>query len=340
MKKLYFTFLTILSGLTVSIAQTLTATNHNPVLGEVYKTTDASTVGVTPGGTGSGQTWNFSSVTIGTINTTYSVVTAAATLSASLYPSSNVATSTGTFNSFYSTSTNDYKYWGGNLTIGAFNIVLNYGSPALYAKYPMSLNSSTTAAVSGSISASGNNGTFTGNSSVVADGTGTLVLPGRTFNSVIRVANTQTLNFTLIVPGTVTQIVYEYYDPTKSKIPLFTINSSTITSALGTSTQVAVSVNADYLQVGIKEQTKEVADLNIFPNPAKSNFNIRLTNENADAVSYEIINAIGQTVRVENLASLKGESQYSIDSNNLESGIYFVKVKVGEAISVKKITIQ
>lgn len=322
-------------------AQTLTATNHNPVIGEIIKTTDVSTISVIPGGAGTGQTWNFSSVTIGSISTTNTVVTAASTGSASSYPSAGLAVSGGTNNSFYSTSSTDYKYWGGNLTIGPINLILTYTSSAVNAVYPMSYNVTNSVNIGGNINVSGNLGTFTGNSNIEADGTGTLVLPGRTFNNVIRVKNTQNISFNLLVAGTVTQISYEYYEPTLSKSPLFSIASSTLSSiAFGTSTQVAVYVNSDYLQVGINEQTKEISNLNLFPNPAKSNFNISLTNENAEPVSYEIINAIGQTVRNEKLSASKGESLYSIEATAIESGIYFIKVTVGNAVSVKKLTIQ
>ena len=106
------------------------------------------------------------------------------------------------------------------------------------------------------------------------------------------------------------------------------------------SSQSLVTINSDYLQVGIKEQSKEVASLNIFPNPAKSAFNISLTNEKADGVNYEIMNALGQTVKKETLSTEKGEVNYAIDISNIPSGVYFVKVNVGNATSVKKLTIQ
>lgn len=346
MKKLYFTLLSILSGLAFVTAQTLTVTNHAPTVGDIIKTTDASTAGVLPGGNGAGQNWNYSSITIGSANMTYSVVTAASTGSLSSFGSSSVSVSTGTTNSFYSSSPTEHKYWGGNLVLGGLNAILTYTSAAVYAKYPMSLNTNTTATVGGTLTAASNNGSFNGTSTVSASGTGTLQLPGRTFNNVIKVTTTQILYYSVsVITGTVVQVVNEYYDPMLSKAPLFTINQSTIASIVvmppvQTSTQVATFVNTDYMMVGVKEQSKEISNLNIYPNPSKSNFNISLTNENAEVISYEMINVLGQSVRKETLGNNKGEVKYNIETSGIEAGVYFVKVNAGNATSVKKITIQ
>ncbi len=341
MKKLYFTILSAIFCLGAN-AQTLTATNHLPTLGDLYRTTDASSLSLNAGPGGAGQTWNYTSATIGTTTTTYSVVTVASTGSTGSYPSADRAVQSATnSNSFYSYTGSNYNYYGGNLQVGAFALTFTYTSPATLFQYPMSLNSSVSNTVAGNINLSGNNGTYTGFNNTIADATGTLVLTGRTFTNVIRVVNTQTLNANIIVPVVVTQKLYEYYAISVSKSPIFSIATSTIASSLGTpSTQTFVTVNADYLFVGINENTKEVSDLNLYPNPAKTNFTLSFTNANAENASCEIMNAIGQTVRKESISSEKGLVKHNVNIENLESGIYFVKVMVGNSSSVKKITIQ
>lgn len=337
MKKIYLSIFTAISVIFSSNAQTLTATNHNPLLGEIIKTTECSTTAINPGTSGTNQTYNFGAITIGTVNLTNTVVTSASTGSAASYPSSSVAISSGTNNSYYTPTTTDLKFWGGNMTIGALNVVLTYTSNAVYAVYPMAYNTTNTVSVGGGINVSGNNGTFTGISSIVADGTGTLVLPGRTFNNILRVKNVQNLNFNLIVSGTVNQILYEYYDPTLSKNPILTVTNSTLASiAFGTSTLVAVTVNTDYLQVGVKESLKELTGVNIFPNPANTNVNIQLNGDINEAVNLEIINAIGQNVRKEILTNKSN----LVNVSELPSGIYFFKMSAGNAVTVKKITIE
>ena len=65
-----------------------------------------------------------------------------------------------------------------------------------------------------------------------------------------------------------------------------------------------------------------------------------MNNENAEVISYEMINVLGQIVRKENLGNSKGEVKFNIETSGIESGVYFVKVYAGNATSVKKITIQ
>lgn len=351
MKKLYFTLLTILSGLTITTAQTLTATNHAPAVGDSYSRTQLDSTGANSLAniTGSSAVWSFTTpitrtVTAGWYNALNTYTNGSAVNTSTLvYPTSSIAMYNTNEKSFFTTSASDLKFWGGKITIASIGADFVLSAGVIRATYPMVFGSSVTTPVfTGTISSSFTSGSISNGTAVVTyDGKGTLNLPGRTFNNVVRLKTRTYFDYSAGIIGTVTFENYDYYDLNISKHPILTVAASTITSSFGPpSAQFYAYVNKDYMQVGINEPIKEVSNLNIFPNPANSNFNISLTNNNADAVSYEIINAIGQTVRVENLASLKGESQYSIDSNNLESGIYFVKVKVGEAISVKKITIQ
>lgn len=346
MKKLYFTLLSLFAGITISNAQLLLQSNHAPALGDKFRTTDCSTLGVSPGSGGSGNSWNFSSVAINTTVTDYTVVSVPSSSAAS-YPSASVAVQTGTTSnySFYSSSSNSLLYWGGNIVVGTYNIVLTFTSASVYAKYPMSFNTTTTSIVGGNLDALGNSGTFTGTCNTTADGTGTLTLPARTFNNVMRVVTTTTLNFTVpAVAGAGSVIItnYEFFSA-ESKSPLFSVVNSNIniTSPIPTSqSDNVVTINSDYQYVGIAENSKEVTDLNLFPNPANGNFNLVFVNENASEVTIEISNSIGQTVKKENLSNTKGVVSHSVDITNLKPGIYFVKVNAGAKSSIKKLTIQ
>jgi len=128
MKKLYFTILSAMLGLAVN-AQTLAITNHSLVIGDIFKTRQCDSTGISPGGTGSAQTWNFAALNTRTASASmnYTVVTVASTGSATSYPSAGLATSPGANNnSFYSYNGNDYNYYGGNLTIGPVALTFTY----------------------------------------------------------------------------------------------------------------------------------------------------------------------------------------------------------------------
>jgi len=71
----------------------------------------------------------------------------------------------------------------------------------------------------------------------------------------------------------------------------------------------------------IQKATLHGSDIKIYPNPAKHLININLPS-NGD-FTVEILNFTGQTIT-------KHENQNQIDISKLASGLYFVKVKLGE----------
>lgn len=73
---------------------------------------------------------------------------------------------------------------------------------------------------------------------------------------------------------------------------------------------------------------------NVFPNPANTFFNIELT-ERTD-FSYELVNAIGQTVQAQNYTD---EYSATVNTENLAKGVYFLNLKAGDKSSTMKITI-
>ncbi len=167
------------------------------------------------------------------------------------------------------------------------------------------------------------------------------MLPGGyNFNSVLKVTAATTMTFTTTFGnGTYIQNKYDYYAPA-SKYPLMSITNETITSALGTTTETVALINNNYT-MGLKESANtSLANVTVYPNPAKDNINLNFVNENAEAVSYQIINVIGQTVREQNIPSAKGETLYNVSLSGIESGIYFIKLTVGNKTAVNKITVQ
>lgn len=341
MKKIYSLFAAAICISSLN-AQTLTQANHAPIVGDMFQTINCTTVGVNPGGNGAGQTWNFSALTVLTTTTTNNGVTVASTGSASTYPSANVAVSIGTgTNAFYSSTASSLLYWGGDIKVGGQNIIMAYTSPAPYAAYPMTLGTTTSSNVVGTNTSIVGAGTFTGTSMVTGAGTGTLMLPGGyNFNSVLKVVTSATLAFTTpFGSGMYYNNRYDYYAAT-SKYALFSISNETITSGAGTTTETLVAINSNYT-LGMKESASEqLSNVTVYPNPAKDNININFNNENAENASYEIVNVLGQTVRTQNIPVAKGETLYNINLNGFESGIYFVKLSVGNKSSINKITVQ
>lgn len=344
MKKIYLILSVFVAYLTPGISQTVTVSNHQPLIGDSYSriqvdsTGDNSLAAIT----GTNAVWNHTGINSRTLTVVNTYTNRTAVASGSLYPSAAILKQNGPENAFYVTSPTDLKFWGGNVVIMGLTADFVFSTGVTQATYPMNYGDFTnTSSFTGTVISStfGTGSISGGTASVVYDGKGTLNLPGRSFSNVIRIKTRTAFSFTLLVAGSITFENYDYYDLSKSKHPLFSVSASTIVTT-SPSIQYYSYINKDYLQVGINESTKELSSLNVFPNPVKNNFTLSFNNENAVPASCQIINALGQTVRTENFKPENGEVKYKIETAGIEAGIYFVKVMAGNAVSVRKITIE
>ncbi len=320
MKKILLTTFSFLG--IIASAQTITEGNHAPTNNDViFATYQCDSTGITAGGNGSGQSWNYSSLTehLSTLKT-YSTLTS---FNAAYNPA-DVSVGSGPNNTlYYRSATTKLNYFGGDLTIGAFVLNVKYANPAIVALYPMSLNSSTTSITSGSINATAPlalSGTFNGTCNVIADATGTLTLPSKTFANVIRVVTSQTISSTLAGGATVNLLVYDYYSPDNTKAPLFSINTSTISSLLGNSIQTLVNVMQNYNVVGVNETQKSNIELSVFPNPATTVINFSTTSlEATKVIAFDMTGKIVATESIE-----MGKSK--LNTSNLATGVYMYQI--------------
>ncbi len=80
-------------------------------------------------------------------------------------------------------------------------------------------------------------------------------------------------------------------------------------------------------------------DLNVafYPNPSENNTVLSIDTESVGNVTVTIENTIGQGVRTIELLKDNFHFEHSIDLQNLQNGIYIVKVQIGEFISFKRL---
>ena len=101
---------------------TLTKANSEPIIGETYKTNQIDTTNTLPMNvSGTGVTWNFSSVVL---STTVSAFTGSTSSNATYNPANIVVNANTGESSYYLSSANNLKYYGGNIIIA--------GNPANY----------------------------------------------------------------------------------------------------------------------------------------------------------------------------------------------------------------
>jgi hypothetical protein len=86
------------------------------------------------------------------------------------------------------------------------------------------------------------------------------------------------------------------------------------------------------LTTGITEVPQQ-KDFSLFPNPTKSVINISSTINGTVKINYEIVDVLGKTVMTNDHT---GSDKFSVNINELNSGIYFLRLQVNNSIVVKK----
>lgn len=89
--------------------------------------------------------------------------------------------------------------------------------------------------------------------------------------------------------------------------------------------------------VSVEENT--VSDFNIYPNPTNGVANVEFNVASSNNVTVDVINTLGQVVLNNNLGTVSGAQKVNINGNNLESGIYFVNIKIGDKTTTQKLTV-
>jgi hypothetical protein len=92
---------------------------------------------------------------------------------------------------------------------------------------------------------------------------------------------------------------------------------------------------------GVLSMNAQIADATIYPNPVIGQAVIRFTNPEAAAVTVEIMDLTGKTVKtIEAGTRNVGEQTIELDALNLDSGVYMYTLTSGKYIVTKKFTVQ
>lgn len=344
MKKIYTLLFVLSSFAGVLKAQySLTAAANEPVVGDSERRKGFDSTSALANSSGANQIWNFTTLTSNTVPAVTSTYTTPSSVpgytASSVFAGSTVAKTDGTVSSFYKSTPTQFEFLG---TVPSSSLSLSFTNTAVSAIWPVTNSYSNSDPFSGSVKVViliPSTGPFSGTQNVNATGTGTLQLPnGITLNNCLQL--TSNLNGTgsvniLTVTATMTMNTtnYEYYHSSQ-KFPVLTVSYSKTSIKLGATgtptvtNTTQISVNNDVFS-GINEFSLENS-LAIYPNPASDFITVSLNNN--DAI-VEIVNQIGQVIKSEKINS----NTSRIDISALNSGVYFVKTKIGNKTSVKKL---
>lgn len=332
MKKIYFfTFLYFV--LFNSNAQNPLTAAKIPVLGDVETYKDADTTGITPGTAGINQLWNYSSIvfspTAAVTVDTYTTPSSAP--NAGLFPTANLASTDGMGNfNMFSTTASSMSYLG-NAVATASNCNV-YSNPFLFMSYPFAYGSTINDTYAFSGSGLNGNGTTT----MTADGTGTLVLPGPTiYPNVMRIRLIQSVAYTGAFTGNFFGYYYAWYSSTQ-KFPLLTIQTSTFSSSFGTSIDKSVDVN-NLLALGVENYSGVKEMFELYPNPASEEVNIKLlyTKNDNEITIYNTLGEVCKTLHINGTQDIT-----KLDIKDLKSGIYFLKLNSEKDSRTEKLIIR
>lgn len=300
--------------------------------------------------TGAGVTWDYSTV-LGYSGETRNidVIDPSGTTNAADFPTATKALQIESFltSYFYGTATERVSpgFVFEEPTFGEVKAVLDTDEEKVL-EYPFDNGDSFTDAFSGTLYFDLNglpqNPPCSGTITVEYDGTGTLLLPGSTLvTDVSRIKLRDSINATVTFIGDVImyRTQYEYYDVANSGLPLFVHTTVEITQPGATEpltefTLVLSSVEADEF-IGLEEN--EVSNFSIFPNPTADIATISF-NTAGETATISVFDAAGK--KVINTNNVSTNSAYSLDVNELVTGIYLVNIDINGHTTTKRLSIK
>jgi len=311
----------------------LTSAIHGSVIGDSFNILRADTTGVQAGPAGASQTWDFSSLVLDTVPASLTYNDLASQTFAADFPNGNMVLDDGSGDfSVFQVNSNAIALQGiNNSTLGS----VPYSDPQILMNFPVSFGAPNVNndAFAASFSLSGFPVTRTGTSSTVADAYGTLILPGNTFNNVLRVkTTTATTDATLIGNITTDQVVYNWYNAF-NKSYLLTISVTTNVTPLGTNVTKVVAVLDSPALSGLSDDQNSIGKISLHPNPVVHHLQMNLELKKSGKYNFALFSAEGSLVLNQtDVSLLAGNVNHGMDVSSLAQGMYFLNI-TGEGIS-------
>lgn len=338
MKKIYLSLLAgFLTYYTATAQLTLTQAANQPVAGENYFIQYYDSLGAVPKSTGNNQVWSFSSLPQNTLNTSTYFVNTSSVPSSSLFSGSTLAdTTTGQY-TFYKSSLNKAEVLGFDFD----SLEFNYSNPVTVYSWPFSYGTSFSDTYTGNYSGS-LTGTITGNITKLASGSGTLILPnGQSLSNVLQLISNDKSVTSINTPSvsyiyTSTSVGYEYFHSSQ-KIAIMNVSYEILDNGFSRDTTTSITVTKPLLSTGIPNQNLNIHFV-IFPNPAKDEFHLSLSNEASASCLAEIVDATGRMVKTLDLGNAPAIDA-AVSLNGLTRGIYLVKLRLGTKTAAQRLTV-
>jgi hypothetical protein len=92
-----------------------------------------------------------------------------------------------------------------------------------------------------------------------------------------------------------------------------------------------------YLETTSVNQINNTSTFTLYPNPFTHNFTLDIKTAKAFALSYQIYDCTGREIKEVNRENIFGELKLTEDFESMSKGVYFLRMKIGEAEFEKKL---
>jgi hypothetical protein len=316
-------------------AQYTITSSSAPVAGDVHSTTDTYSTGLNIPATGVNKLWDYSNLSLdtsGTYSATYTPVSSVP--NASLFSTATIAADNGQGNyEMYSVTSNSIGYVGSAAATASDCSV--FSNSILFMTYPFAYGNS----FFDNFAVSNSQYSMTGTLSTIADGTGTLALPGYTFTNVLKTSMSYTQNVLFGTTNIIVKAVNHNFYSSASKFELFSVTTQTTATGTSTVPYMYGQLNQQFV-TGLKEYATNNL-FEIFPNPVTGKtLSIRFNAwHNEGLVSATDVS--GRILLSEKLNTINtADNTCKIDIASLPPGIYIIRVNAGQEVQTRKLVIQ
>lgn len=288
---------------------------------------------VSEGPAGMDQVWDFSKLTPAGNMTSY-MFSAKGYENCSLYPEANMVLKENDMSYFYKVTPAGMEEYGNST--GKFSVI--YDQPIVKFPFPFSYGSTCSGTYSGKISGSVS-GDIKGTYSSIADGTGTLILPGNIrITDVLRVKSVRTNDNS---PSST--ITYRWYAKNSDPVVRYPLLSITLSETNGVTTPYKVAYYANAYQLVPTQSTASTSneefisekavnyDLKTTPNPFIDKTTITYTLPFDAKATLDVFDNQGKQIeKIVDAKQTKGA--YSFTFEGKSQVVYFVRLTVDKKV--------
>ncbi len=324
----YASLILAASTLSAFAQPTLNNVDNLPSIGQVFPYHVAAYAA--PPASGVGMTYDYSGL-VETGLSGWQWISPSVYSNPAAFPTATIAATNGTDTLFFNVTANGLERVGERQSvIGGFDAEVPFTDASLNLKLPLSVGQTWNDNIAANFMVDASPGTRSGTINGVADGSGLLTVPGGgPAVEVVRVYTyTQEVNTITQVPvfGTVTVIhkraQYDYYAQFM-KTPLVRVYTDSLSSSIGVTENTSAIEWLDTAFVGMIEQ-EEAADLQVYPNPAQDQVNVRSTEPATGRMTLVLRDATGRIVLSQR--AIPGVQVQVLDLGAIAPGAYLLSL--------------